>query len=303
MGICPAITRAVVPEPATAWLSQGRSDRSVTRAVRWQIRTPEFPHRHGLPRENAGMATNPTGGGPAEVRAEFLRWAIRPIEGGEAFLPAWIRPHRGEQRWAVVAVVLGAIALQLALPDEFVLQPRTAAPVLEAALCLILLAWNPGPLTEHRPWLRRLSLTVIGLLALTNLISTVLLVHVIVNRGVASPVRLLASGAAIWLTNVIVYALWYWEFDRGGPVSRARADRHTPDFLFVQMTDDRLDPQWRARFLDYFYLSCTNATAFSPTDTMPMSRWAKVAMTVQSVISIVTVALVVSRAVNIFPSS
>src|SRR6185312_10932393 len=97
---------------------------------------------------------------------------------------------------------------------------------LETVLCLILLAWNPGPLADHRRWLRRLSLAVIGLLALTNLISTVLLVHVIVDRGVATPVRLLASGAAIWVTNVIVYSLWYWEFDRGGPVSRARADRH-----------------------------------------------------------------------------
>jgi hypothetical protein len=248
------------------------------------------------------MATNSTGGVPAEVRAEFLRWAIRPIEGGEAFLPAWIRPHRGEQRWAVIAVILGAITLQLALPDEFVLRPRTAAPALEAALCLILLAWNPGPLTEHRPGLRRLSLSVIALLALTNLISTVLLVHVIVDRGVASPVRLLASGAAIWLTNVIVYSLWYWEFDRGGPVARARAARHTPDFLFVQMTDDRLDPQWKARFLDYLYLSFTNATAFSPTDTLPLSRWAKLLMLSQSLVSLVIVGLVAARAVNVLPS-
>jgi len=248
------------------------------------------------------MATKWAGGAGEERRAEFLRWAVRPVTGGEAFLPAWIRPHRGEQRWSVVAVVLGAIGMQLALPDEFVLRPRTAAPALEAALCLILLVWNPGPLIEHRSWLRRLSLAVIGLLALTNFISTVLLVHVIVDRGVATPVRLLASGAAIWLTNVIVYSLWYWEFDRGGPVARARADRHTPDFLFVQMTDDRLDPQWKARFLDYLYLSFTNATAFSPTDTLPLSRWAKMLMLSQSLVSLVIVGLVAARAVNVLPS-
>ncbi len=247
------------------------------------------------------MTTKAAGGAGEERRAEFLRWAVRPVEGGEAILPAWLRPHRGEQRWGVVAVVLVAVGLQLALPDEFVLQPRLAAPSLEAALCLILLIWNPGPLVDHRPWLRRVSLGVIGLLALTDLVSTGLLVHVIVSRGVASPVRLLASGAAIWVTNVIVYSLWYWEFDRGGPVSRARADRHTPDFLFVQMTDDRLDPQWKARFLDYFYLSFTNATAFSPTDTLPLSRWAKLLMLSQSLVSLVIVGLVAARAVNVLP--
>ena len=248
------------------------------------------------------MATNPTGGVPGEVRAEFLRWAVRPVAGGEAFLPAWLRPHRGEQRWTVIAVILGAIALQLVLPDEFVLRPRMAAPALEAAFCLILLIWNPGPLTDRRPWLRQVAVALIGLLALTNLISTVLLVDVIVNRGVASPVRLLASGAAIWLTNVIVYSLWYWEFDRGGPVRRARAELHTPDFLFVQMTDERLDPQWKARFFDYLYLSFTNATAFSPTDTLPLSRWAKMLMLSQSLVALVIVGLVAARAVNVLPS-
>jgi len=248
------------------------------------------------------MTMNESAGTGEARTAEFLRWAVRPVEGGEAFLPAWLRPHRGEQRWAVVAFVLGAIVLQWVLPDEFVLRPRTVVPALELVLCVILLVWNPGPLTEHRPWLRRLSLAVVGLLALTNLISTVLLIHVIVSRGVASPVRLLASGAAIWVTNVIVYSLWYWEFDRGGPAARARADRHTPDFLFVQMTDDRLDPQWKARFLDYLYLSFTNATAFSPTDTLPLSRWAKLLMMSQSAVSLVIVGLVAARAVNVLPS-
>jgi len=224
------------------------------------------------------------------------------MESGELLLPGWLRPHRGEQRWSVVAVVLVAIALQLLLPDQFALSPRPVAPALEAVICLLLVAWNPGPISDHRPWLRRLSLGLIGLLALTNLVSTVLLIRVIIGGHPVSAVQLLASGAAIWLTNVIVFALWYWEFDRGGPAARARVDRHTPDFLFVQMTDDRLDPTWKARFLDYLYLSFTNATAFSPTDTMPLTRWAKLLMLNQSLVSLVIVGLVAARAVNVLPS-
>ncbi len=111
---------------------------------------------------------------------------------------------------------------------------------------------------------------------------------------------LLVAGGSIWLTNVIVFALWYWEFDRGGPVARANAVRAYPDFQFVQMVAPQLaPPDWEPSFGDYLYLSFTNAAAFSPTDVLPMSRWAKMGMTAQAAISIVTVALVVARAVNI----
>jgi uncharacterized membrane protein len=101
---------------------------------------------------------------------------------------------------------------------------------------------------------------------------------------------------------VIVYALWFWEFDRSGPVARAQATDRIPDFLFPQMSDARLDPDWHPTFLDYLYVSYTNATAFSPTDTMPLSRWAKMLMLVQSLVSLVTVGLVAARAVNVLPS-
>ena len=104
----------------------------------------------------------------------------------------------------------------------------------------------------------------------------------------------------IWLTNVIVFGMWYWEFDRGGPAARAQATHYYPDFMFVQMTSpDMAPPDWEPRFGDYLYLSFTNATAFSPTDVMPLSRWAKGAMALQAGVSIVTVALVIARAVNI----
>ncbi len=111
---------------------------------------------------------------------------------------------------------------------------------------------------------------------------------------------LLVTGGAIWLTNVIIFALWYWEFDRGGPVARANATRMYPDFLFAQMTSPHLAPaDWEPTFGDYLYLSFTNAAAFSPTDVLPLSRWAKMGMTAQAAVSIATVALVVARAVNI----
>jgi hypothetical protein len=115
---------------------------------------------------------------------------------------------------------------------------------------------------------------------------------------------LLITGGAIWLTNVVVFGLWYWDFDRGGPVARAlNTTKRYPDFQFVQMVSppEMVPPDWEPAFVDYLYLAFTNAAAFSPTDVMPLSRWAKIAMTVQSVISIVTVGLVVSRAINILP--
>ena len=102
------------------------------------------------------------------------------------------------------------------------------------------------------------------------------------------------------LTNVIVFALWFWEGDRGGPAARADADKPHPDFLFPQMQSPELASRdWEPTFLDYFYVAFTNATAFSPTDTMPLSAWAKLLMLTESVISLVTVLLVVARAVNV----
>jgi hypothetical protein len=109
---------------------------------------------------------------------------------------------------------------------------------------------------------------------------------------------LLSTGAAIWLTNIIAFAVWYWQFDRGGPAAHAR--RALPDFQSVQMQNpDLAHPEWEPQFVDYLYLSFTNATAFSPTDVMPLSRWAKLTMLGQSLVSLVTLALVIARAVNI----
>ena len=160
---------------------------------------------------------------------------------------------------------------------------------------------NPRRINTESRVIRLLGLTLAILLSLVNAYSVARLVIGLVQGtegNNAGP--LLVSGAGIWLTNVIVFALWYWEFDRGGPVARAQALRMYPDFQFAQMATPQLAPPgWEPAFSDYLYLSFTNATAFSPTDTLPLSRWAKMGMTAQASVSIVTVALVVARAVNI----
>ncbi len=104
----------------------------------------------------------------------------------------------------------------------------------------------------------------------------------------------------MWVTNVIAFALWYWEFDRGGPVHRAAGTVQHPDLMFPQMASPQLAAaDWEPYFTDYLYLSFTNATAFSPTDVMPLARWAKMAMLVQSAVSLSIGALVIARAINI----
>jgi uncharacterized membrane protein len=217
-------------------------------------------------------------------------------------VPAWKRVTKGEPRWHVAIAMVVAICLQLPLPGRLVLfRPTWLLPVLQGALLVILTVLNPRRIDRQSRVLRSLSLIFAAVLSLANAWSAARLVIGLVNGTEGSAAApLLISGAVIWLTNVIVFALWYWEFDRGGPVARANATRIYPDFQFVQMVSPELaPPHWEPQFGDYLYLAFTNAAAFSPTDVMPLSRWAKMAMALQSIVSIVTVALVVARAVNI----
>jgi uncharacterized membrane protein len=222
--------------------------------------------------------------------------------GQLGFVPAWKRPTEGEARWQAALAVAIAIALQYPLPGRLVLlHPVWLLPTLQGLLLVALILANPRHINRESRLLRMLGLTLAALLSLANAYSVAQLVIGLV-RGTegSSAGPLLVTGGVIWLTNVIAFALWYWEFDRGGPVARANATRLYPDFLFAQMTSPHLAPPgWEPAFSDYLYLSFTNATAFSPTDVLPLSRWAKMAMTAQAAVSIVTVALIVARAVNI----
>jgi hypothetical protein len=225
-----------------------------------------------------------------------------PSQGRPDFVPAWKRPTQGEARWQVTIAVAAAVALQFPLPDRLVLlRPAWLLPALEGLLLVGLVTANPRRINRESQAIRLASLTLAALLSLANAWSVAQLVTGLVHgKGGDAAGPLLVTGGAIWLTNVIVFALWYWEFDRGGPVARANATHMYPDFQFVQMASPQLAPPgWEPAFGDYLYLSFTNAAAFSPTDVMPLSRWAKMGMTVQAAISIVTVALVVARAVNV----
>jgi uncharacterized membrane protein len=140
-----------------------------------------------------------------------------------------------------------------------------------------------------------------GAITLDNLVSAFVLDYgIVTGRTSNDAIGLLSAGAAIYLTNIIVFGIWYWELDRGGPFNRAAGTGPHPDFLFPQMGLPEISPEhWEPRFLDYLYTSFTNAMAFSPTDTMPLSRWAKSLMALQSAIALSTTALVLARAVNI----
>jgi hypothetical protein len=214
--------------------------------------------------------------------------------------PAWRRRTEGEHRWPQALAVVVAIGLQLPLPDRMVPQQRYLLPVAELVLLVGLVVANPFRLNRESAVLRAGGLLLTGLIGLSNGWSAVLLVDALVLGRPFTPTDLLTAGAAIWLTNAIAFALIYWELDRGGPAARAAGIRDYPDFVFAQMQSPELaDPDWEPTFVDYLYLSFTNSTAFSPTDVLPLSRWAKMIMMVQSVVALVVVLLVVARAVNV----
>ncbi|HEX4019409.1 MAG TPA: hypothetical protein VHX15_21930 [Frankiaceae bacterium] len=220
---------------------------------------------------------------------------------GRPLPPAWRRPTRGERRWPSAIAIAVAAVLQLLLPRKLALQPRYLIPAIELALLAVLIAFNPGRIERRDPLLRRLSLFLIGILFAADAGSgTALVVQLLRGEASDRPSVLLGTGGLIYATNVVVFALWYWELDRGGPVARGQGERAYPDFLFPQMqATDLVDPNWEPRFVDYLYLSFTNVTAFSPTDTLPLSRWSKLLMMLQSTLALLLVVLVIARAVNV----
>jgi uncharacterized membrane protein len=220
---------------------------------------------------------------------------------GQDLAPAWRRVTRGEPRWLVSVATAAAVGLQFAVPPHLSFGPRFLFPGAEALLGLGLLIANPGRIERQSARLRTLSLVLIAIMSLANAASAVRLIDGVLRGTEGKDAgTLLLNGGAIWLTNVLVFALWYWELDRGGPVARVLAIKQHPDFLFPQMATPQLaPPDWEPQLPDYFYLSFTNATAFSPTDTLPLTRWAKMLMALQSAVSLSTVALVIARAVNI----
>lgn len=196
--------------------------------------------------------------------------------------------------------MLIVIFLQYALPDELAMGIQHPICITEAALALLLLALSPQRINKHHMPTRILGLGLTTIMTISNTASAGLLIRFLINGDDKDPKHLLLSGASIWLTNIIIFSLWFWDLDRGGPGARAEAKNQYPDFIFPQMSDPGYAPEhWHPNFFDYLYTSFTNASAFSPTDVMPLTRWAKMLMMIQSLTSLLTVGLVVARAVNI----
>jgi uncharacterized membrane protein len=216
---------------------------------------------------------------------------------------AWGIESPGEARWPALLAVVAAAALQLILPQTLIqgLGYRGLIPGLEVALLVVLLIANPGHISKEESRLRMLGIALIALITIANVVSLLELINALLYpsgaKGGGRPI--VYASVPIWLTNILAFGLWYWELDRGGPASRQQPTHSKPDFLFPQMSTPGSAPGWVPNFLDYLYTSFTNATAFSPTDTMPLTAWAKFLMMLQSLASLVTVAVVVSRAVNI----
>jgi hypothetical protein len=211
----------------------------------------------------------------------------------------------GESRWppalTVLAFMVVNITVRVWMPQEGVLRVPWVTPAIEAVLVVVLLTSDPSSAAERRR-LRQVALVLVGLLVLASLWATTLLIDdLIEGKGNTNrPADLLASGGIVWLGNNLTFAILYWLMDGGGPIARLR--RATPvDFAFTQhMSPELAPPGWRPVFLDYLHLGFTNATAFSPTDVMPLTHRAKFTMLVQSTIALALFGLVVARAVNAF---
>ena len=207
--------------------------------------------------------------------------------------------YRVDRRPASIALI-ACVAAYLLLPNSLVIKPKWLIPLL-MLIALIPLFFapryrHPG---EYR-WIRPLTIGLIALINAANIASVAFLVHNEFNHRVSDGRALFWSGILIWITNVIIFSLWYWEVDRGGPALRGTKEQHMPDFQFPQMENPKLAPQnWHPSYYDYAYVSFTNASAFSPTDAMPLTRLTKGLMTFQSGISMLTIVVVVGRAINI----
>lgn len=212
-----------------------------------------------------------------------------------------------ESRWPIalaVSVFVGiTVALRVLQPHRETLGPRWLVPGIEIAMLVMLVVADPTRVAGRRRWLRRVSIALVVSLAAVVLVSTVVLITDLIEGGsvTKSAGSLLASGALIWLGNCLIFGLLYWQLDSGGPFARFRREHEFPDFAFTQQQSPELAPAgWRPLYVDYLILGVTTSTAFSPTDVLPMSAWAKLMMALQSMISLVVVGLVIARAVNVF---
>ena len=203
----------------------------------------------------------------------------------------------------MAGAVVAAIILTVMLPADMRLGPNWLLPSVEGLLLVMPIAGDPGTINRRSSVLRVLSIALVAVLVVDALAATIRLVDDLIHGGnvTNSAEDLLQAGSVVWVSNNIAFALLFWELDGGGAAARAHHISPYPDLAFPQQLNPAIGPAgWRPRFIDYLYLGFTNATAFSPTDVMPLVPWAKIAMAVQSVISLAVLGLVIARAVNVF---
>ena len=216
-----------------------------------------------------------------------------------------------ESRWEAAPAVVGVIAMQLLL--AFVSESRSwklsglpwwawLVPVAPEIVLLGPLAWSRSRRRlEQLGHRRTVALALVAVISVANVVLLGALLNSLIGGHETSGPQLLLKATAVWSTNVVAFGLWYWGFDRGGPIRRIQPNPPSPDFQFPQMENPQLaEPDWTPHFVDYIYVSFTNSIAFSPTDAMPLTRWAKLLMLAESGTSALTVLLVTARAVNIF---
>jgi hypothetical protein len=215
-----------------------------------------------------------------------------------------------ETRWEAGPAVGVAILLQVALAVSSETQGWTTwvtpwwvwlFPVVPELFFIVSTLPRPHRALVEMGIRRKVGIVLVALASAGNSFLVLAVIASLVSGHETSGAHLLLKGASVWLTNVILFGLWFWLFDRGGPASRIEPDPPPPDFQFPQMENPELAaPDWRPHFVDYMYVSFTNSIAFSPTDSMPLNRWAKLLMLVEASISALVILLVAARAVNIF---
>ena len=207
---------------------------------------------------------------------------------------------RPEPLWHVQLAVLLALVLQLLLPNRLVAGPRYFLPLLEVILLLSLFITTPKEAVFRSVTRRVNAVSLCALITLANAYSLQRVAQELLMGGrISNGHQLILASVNIYITNIVIFGLWYWEIDAGGHGRRRVADIAERDLLFPQMTQPASFPRWAPVFGDYLYVSVTNATAFSPTDALPLTHRMKLLMAIQSIVSLVTVALVAARAVNI----
>jgi hypothetical protein len=211
--------------------------------------------------------------------------------------------ERGENWWPVAVAIVVVAGLHVALPARYRVEPVWLVPAVTLALLAVLVIGDPGRIDRERTWLRIVIGALIAFITVADLLAAGrLVVDILTNNKLFSnnATGLLAAGGVIWVTLVIAFGLWYWDLDRGGAAARAHRPDRNPAFVFPEMLhSDYVPAGWVPRFIDYLSLAFWTATAVSPTDISAIRPWAKLLMMLEAAGSIVLVALVIARAINI----